>query len=306
MKREKPYDSKRASGVALIQTLLISAIASIVIIGFSKKVKYDMQTTGIFEHRTTAELNLHSAIQNLGFNLLATPSERYFPPAPSTSESNQELFNIHGKRFNLGPNVSVIAQEVEGLIPLRYLKTDFWRVRLEDLESQKPRPDELLTPGILEAINDLQEIPSSVEQKDLPKDLSIILSLWQRQSTKERIFHKVPEVPYDGEMLPFHLTNVRTFNPYFSPPSLLFRLFPAEAAEAIIDLRKRGEPPEMYLLNFVGDFQGSSETLSTSRIGSGYILLAVEVTSGTLTLRRKGMVSFSPYGVPPFQIIRQP
>lgn len=306
MKHIKPYNSKRASGVALIQTLLISAIASIVIIGFSKKVKYDIETTSIFEHRTTAELDLHSAIQNLAFNLLAPPSERYFPPAPSISESNQQLFNIHGKRFNLGPNVSVIAQEVEGLIPLRYLKSDFWRVRLEDVESQKRGLDELLTPEILEAINDLKELPPSVAQREIPKDFSIILSLWQRESTKEWIFETAPQVLFEGAMLPFHLTDVRTFNPYFSPASLLFRLFPTEAAEAIIDLRKRGEPPELYLLNFVGDFQGSSETLSTSRIGSGNILLAVEVTSGRLTLRREGMVRLSPYGVPPFQIIRQP
>lgn len=234
---------KKDQGVALFQTLLITAMLALIAIGFSQRTQDHVHQAQRLEDRTRAMLLAHSAVQDALFVLL-TESEPP-PEAKPCGESDgdnvapERGFNRYGAPFCLEGGAKVIIQDLSGLLPVAYPDHPLWPRFLREVGLDENQIQEML--GTLSDFQDRDRrtlIRGTPEPETLPSGRPFTNRLVQRPSLWDEI------APEQGRSEPvqqyIHLKGPIEANPFFTPSQLLQPLFGEAVASEIARQRRQG------------------------------------------------------------------
>jgi hypothetical protein len=113
------------SGVALLQVLLISLIISLISLQFTFTARDHVQVAGEFDQRITAQLLAYSAFNEAIFIQLSETVVKINDGPVDLIEAKDRL-NLFGKPISWNENVSLVVQDLNGLLPQRYPQHILW------------------------------------------------------------------------------------------------------------------------------------------------------------------------------------
>lgn len=130
---------KTSNGIALIQTLLIVAILSILVLFIISSAKSQVEQAYQFNNKVEAQIRLHSAEAKILFDLL---TRNKFELMSSNLIGDSPLWNFYGKSFDFNKNIKVLIQDQSGLLNLHFINQELLKKvlinkGLDDIESNQ-------------------------------------------------------------------------------------------------------------------------------------------------------------------------
>jgi hypothetical protein len=113
------------SGVALLQVLLISLIISLISLQFTFTARDHVQVAREFDQRVTAQLLAYSAFNEIIFIQLSETVVKINAGSDDLIEAKERL-NLFGKPISWNDDVSLVVQDLNGLLPQRYPQHILW------------------------------------------------------------------------------------------------------------------------------------------------------------------------------------
>jgi hypothetical protein len=298
-------ETRRTQGVALFQTLLITAMLALIAIGFSQRTQDHVGLAQRLEERTRAALLANSALQEVLFVLLteSAPPAAAGPCQDSDAESGplEPAFNRYGAPFCLGPQVTLAIQDLSGLLPVFFPAHPSWARTLAGLGASEPAID-----AILGRLSDFQDqdrnafIIGETEPETLPSGRPYANALAQRPSLLGDL---VSDKPLHDRLLKFaHLKGRVELNPLFSPSALLNALLGPEMG-AIASSERQPNAPQMAFVRASLGAQDDPEAFLFTEQSSSRLLLTVTVNRLKVEVNRSIIVDLALGAKRPLQVL---
>jgi general secretion pathway protein K len=241
-------------GVALIQVLVMTAIMSLIALGFAFSAKEQVEIARAFSDRFKAELSMRTAQSQVMFRLF-----KHDPIELSDKQVNGIKWNFRGQPFSISDDTTVSIQSVGGLFSLVTSPDDY----LLSLFVEQGMTDSQA--NIL-----LNSIKDWIDRDDSPRFGGAESQYYQQFDFKQPrngpLQHVselavVKGLPEDAlKALEPHLTTYVTsgFNPMLAAPELVRIVFDEGLAEQIVAQQKTGSFTEQNWLDIVGfkEFDG--------------------------------------------------
>lgn len=254
--------NSKQSGVALIQVLLISTIISLLAIYFTQTARQQVENSRLFGFRVDSSLTLKSAQQQLIYTLLTNQS---FTSVHESFDGGQK-WNFYGQPFVLSNTskglVTASIQDHNGLLPIRYIRSNLWRRTLLNMGLSESEANRLQG-----EINDWQDkdsdswVQGNSESTSLSNGSEIRNRAIQFSLEVAPFFEDIPQYLSDFYSMstPFAVVG---FNPMRAPDDLLYSFFDETTAQQIIYSRETDNLTRESMRNFIGtDYNDITYTL---------------------------------------------
>ena len=300
--RRSPSHPSAQSGVALLQVLLLGAIFSIMGIQFSQTARDQILIAEQYENRVLGQLAAHSAINELIFFQL---SGAFFRVSADIDERGEKWasppsVNLHGEPITWGDGVTLIVQDLNGLLPLLFPEHFLWQRVLHRLNIP---PQEVKR--YLGTWQDLQDkdtkswLAGDQEPAALDSGQRYINAYAQNNKVLEWVFNDRKEI-FQRLNHFSHIHADYSSNLLNAPDALLEILFEPETGAAIRDLRKKGDNSRVLLRELLPN---SFDMEELNVANSSKMKVSASVQVGSSIWQEHRIIHLTPVMNNPFQIL---
>lgn len=290
------------TGIALLQVLLMSAILSLLSLQFNKTARDQIDIASQFDDRVKAQLFAYSSVNEVIFLQI---SDTVVPLLHDKGNGEGLLLdkarlNHFGNPVPWRENVTVVLQDLGGLLPLMFPNHFGWRKLLmrRSIDEEQLR----IYFGLWQDIHDTDNrswIAGDLEPVKLQNGGHYLNGFAQNSKVLEWLFADHPDLLVD-------LVNFSDIDaPYntnflFSPAPLIEALFDPLLAREILTLRKQADVPRGALMSLLPNDYPAEEL---SIYPSGRFKVGVTATFNGSRWSQEQTVRIAAAAKPPFNII---
>ncbi len=292
----------RSRGVALLQVLLISSVISLLAIRFTQTARDQLDIASQFDSRVRAQMAAYSAFNEVIFMQLSESTEvlRKLDGGTSSLRLDRSQLNYHGESVIWRDGVSVVIQDLNGLLPQMFPGHFLWTQLL-----RRRSLDDTEIAAYLGVWGDLQDtdrkawMAGQIEPDMVPEGGTYPNGYAQNSKVLEWVFADRPALLAD--LLQFSDIDAGFDTNFLNAPKpLLESLFAPTVAAAIGELRRKSPITMGHLLQLLPHAM-HRDNLTMS--GSGQLKLEVRVHKEGAHWYEQRTVQLAASSKPPFKVI---
>lgn len=276
---------KRHLGVALVQTLLVSAILAAVIIGVANSAKQHLALAGNVQQHADASLALHSVQTELLLTLLTSN----WVKQPQSTNSFVSQWNFHGEPFVV-ENAIIEIQDINGLINLNTAGLDAIK-GLANSFSDEPGAADTIADSLYDWLDTDNNVrPAGAEQSNYPQGVNVRNAPMQFEQ-EFQLVQGVTADFYTKVADTFTLYPVGVLNIVNLPQQRLTAEYPEYISELVANQRKAGDVDSSLIADILGVSEGDFYTFRAGPI----FRIRLSVQHENVKLSRQITVRIQPY-----------